>query len=73
VPAPPASLKGRFTPFLSLQNEHEVGAAIAQHRAENGGDYVFITSKVSPYDLGYDKCLESVKVRDCSSFCSEIL
>ena len=24
---------------------------------------MFVTSKVSPYDLGYEKCLESVKVQ----------
>ena len=41
--------------------------------AATGGDGVFLTSKVSPYDLGYDKCLESVKVRCYSSSRIEIL
>ena len=45
------------------QNEREVGDALAEHCAEcSDSDGVFVTSKVSPYDLGYDKCLESVKV-----------
>ena len=46
----------------ALQNEHDVGAALAKHLADTRGSSVFVTSKVSPYELGYDKCLESVKV-----------
>jgi len=54
-----------FDAFL-LQNEQDVGEALSHHCA--GADAsathsVFITSKVSPYELGYDKCLGSVKVR----------
>jgi hypothetical protein len=47
-----------------LQNEVDVAAALALHSsATSDRDGVFVTSKVSPYDLGYDKCLESIKVR----------
>ena len=51
------------------QNEHDVGAALAKHLAgTSGSSSVFVTSKVSPYELGYDKCLESVKVGTAAAF-----
>ena len=53
----------------ALQNEHDVGAALAKHLADTrGSSSVFVTSKVSPYELGYDKCLESVKVGPAAAF-----
>lgn len=49
------------------QNESDIGVALAEHfAASRATESVFVTSKVSPYDMGYDKCLASVKVPLCS-------
>lgn len=45
------------------KNESDIGVALAEHfAASRATESVFVTSKVSPYDMGYDKCLASVKV-----------
>ncbi|CEM18750.1 unnamed protein product [Vitrella brassicaformis CCMP3155] len=47
------------------KNEEHVKAALSRWRSRHGGEHVCITSKASPYEMGFDKtyaaCLQSLR------------